>query len=306
MLLLRHNKMKTKPSYQTISEQRQMIVLKTEGCSYGLCTVCGYDKHASRNISSGDLIEQFEAVYKKGIPQLELLVPGSFFDDAEVDSRFRQYIFSRLRGEAGLERVLVESRPEYLTSDKLESVRELAHEKEVYVAVGLESSNDDIRNRILRKGTSKDAIERSVKTLAEYGLGLQAYVLVKPPELSEREAIEDAVRTAEYAFELGKKYGLPVTVALEPVFIARDTDLEVLYHSGRYELVSLWSVVEIIQRTAHLGEVSVGLDTEGLAEHFPHGCPSCDSVLREAIIQFSQTQKLTELESLDCICRGKS
>ncbi|MBU2561569.1 MAG: radical SAM protein [Nanoarchaeota archaeon] len=292
--------MKTKPAYTVAGEESQMIILKTNGCSYGQCTMCGFNRHAARNVSAEDLIEQFEGCYVPGVKVLQLLGSGSFFDDIDVPEAFQRHIVQRLMKEDRLEKIVLESRPEYLTDDKVAMLAGLAKCKEVYVAIGLESRDDRVRNQILNKGISITEFEEAARTLARQGVGLQAYALVKPHGLDEAEAIEDAVNTAKYVFALGKHLGLKTLVSFQPAFIAPDTELEKLFVRGEYDLLSLWSVVEILKRTCALGVVKAGLDTEGLTGIRPEGCARCDSMLREAIALFCARQDPLLLDGLYC------
>ncbi|HII15003.1 MAG TPA: archaeosine biosynthesis radical SAM protein RaSEA [Nanoarchaeota archaeon] len=294
--------MKTKVAYEKTEGERQIIVLKTNGCSYGKCSMCGFFKHCARNVTSADLAAQFDGAIKEGVKELHLLGSGSFFDDKEVPEEFQRYVFERINEEKALKRIILESRPEYITEKKLEMIKAKAVGKEVCIAIGLESRNNRIRNKVLKKGIGIGAFEKVAERMAQYGIGLQAYILVNPPGLTEKDAVEDAVRTAEYVFCMGKKLGAKVKAAFQPAFIARDTDLEKLFEAGKYKLINLWAVLEIIKRTHKMGNISAGLDTEGLADYYPKGCARCDAAIREAITAFNATQDIEVINKIACGC----
>jgi radical SAM enzyme (TIGR01210 family) len=162
-----------------------------------------------------------------------------------------------------------------------------------------------VRETLVRKGFGKADFERAARVLAEARARLLAYVLLKPLGLGEREAIEDAVASAAYVFEVAARCGVPTRVALQPTFVAPGTALEREMLEGRYEPPSLWSVVEVVRRAHGLGEIAVGMSDEGLEpRRAPAGCPHCTGPLREAIAQYNRTLRLEPLERAACECRG--
>ncbi|RKX76096.1 MAG: hypothetical protein DRP87_12810 [Spirochaetes bacterium] len=57
-------------------------------------------------------------------------------------------------------------------------------------------------------------LEEAVNLIEEYGFQSLAYILIKPPFLSEQEAIEEAIDTVKIAFELGFD-----AVSIEPLSV---------------------------------------------------------------------------------------
>jgi radical SAM enzyme (TIGR01210 family) len=139
--------------------------------------------------------------------------------------------------------------------------------------------------------------------LGEAGARLLAYVMVKPMGLTEREAIEDAVATARYVFDVAAEHGVAARAALEPSFVPPGTSLERALLAGRYQPPSLWSVVEIVRRVHAAGELLVGLGDEGLSPTCaPSGCERCTPALRAALAEYNHTRDLRALQALDFGC----
>ncbi|MDY0062762.1 MAG: hypothetical protein RBU45_23330 [Myxococcota bacterium] len=291
---------------------RLIVILRAVGCGYargptGGCTMCGFSALTSGGepVATADLVAQVEAVLADpvrlaGVAEVDLYNSGSFFADDEIPAAARSAMLARLGG-LGLRRVLVESRPEHLTPEKLEAARAALGETELEVGIGLESADDRVREVLVRKGFSRPQFERAAALLGRAGARLLAYVVLKPPGLAEQEAIEDAVRTISWVHATGRQHKVPTRAALEPIFVPAGTALEREFLAGRYQPPSLWSVAEVVRRAHLFGEILVGLSDEGLAAgRIPAGCPRCTSMLRQALGRYNRERRVELLVGLVC------
>ena len=102
---------------------------------------------------------------------------------------------------------MVESRPEYVNEDVLRDCCTLIPGKILEVAIGLESANDDIRIRKINKGFVRKDFEKAMKVInqlkSDFDVRVKAYLLFKPILTSEKDAIDDAVKSAQYAERVG-------------------------------------------------------------------------------------------------------
>jgi radical SAM enzyme (TIGR01210 family) len=310
-----------KPAYYRISQvniegkgtNRLMIVLKTKGCEYahktGGCTVCGFLNHAEPGITGEKIINQLDfalaALDLSNVGEIDILTLGSFLNDSEVDIGTRLAIMDRLSKIRHVRRVSIESRAEYVTVDKIKIIRQaLGEDKILEFGIGLESSNDYLRNKVIKKGLSKKSFEKTVTKVKEAGAHLLTYLLIKPPHVSEKEAISDAVQSAAYVFQTAKKIKVPARAAFEPVFICENTQLENLYLRARYRLLNLWSVLEVIEKTHKYGCIFLGLSDENLSmERMPFSCSQCNEKIIREIENFNKTQDISGMIKLDCECK---
>ncbi|MCP4151988.1 MAG: archaeosine biosynthesis radical SAM protein RaSEA [bacterium] len=314
-------KKKTEPAYLRISPvningketNRLMIVLRTKGCEYarrtdGGCTVCGFLNHAVDDIVGEDIVKQLDYVMDtvdlSSVEEIDLLTLGSFFNENEVDEKTRRILLEKISGLEGIKRVSFESRAEYVSREKLMESKKLLGGKILEFGIGLESADDYIRNKIVKKGLSKKSFAQLLEKLSDTGCDLLTYLLIKPPHLSEKAAIEDAVKSVQYLFETGRQYGVRVRAAFEPVFICENTQLEDLFLDSKYRLVNLWSVVSIIRRVHDYCNIFVGLSDENLSsDRMPYSCSKCSKKLFNAIETFNRTQDASPFEQLDCECK---
>jgi radical SAM enzyme (TIGR01210 family) len=240
-------------------------------CGYFFETTCGFI-----DIPNEHLIAQFRNAYNhiksevlKGIEPsfdvVEFLSDGSFLNDKEVPEEVRLELFKIINDDENISRILIETRPEYVTKEKiLNLLSQLKKGQELEIAMGLESTDRFILTFCINKGYCSKEVEKVVETLQEINAkyenrcSILLYALVKPAYLEEKEALEDAVSTLTDIYKLGKKYKVNVIAKLEPVVIPQGTILDALYHHKQNNLPgyfppSYWTILEIIARLEYEG-----------------------------------------------------
>ena len=127
----------------------------------------------------GDLSELAESIKEKGILEPILVRP-------------KNGQFEIIAGDTRVHEVVLESRPEYIIDEHISKTRRELEDRQVEIGIGLESSNDEIRRICVNKGFSKGEFQNALLTARAHNIGTRAYILVKPPFLTERDAIIDA------------------------------------------------------------------------------------------------------------------
>ena len=284
------------------------LIFRTPPCAYNQCTMCGFDNNASGKIKDQNIANQYKTGISTanltGVRKLDLPTAGSFYNDDEMSPASRKYLFREASMLPEVEHVMVETRVDYLTIEKvLESQEQLREDQEFELAIGLESANDQIRNQVLRKGLSRRGFEHFADICQETNSRLRAYVLIGAPTLTKEQVIADAVETARYIYEVATARGIDTFVAFKPMFVPKGTELEIQFNEGEYELPTLWDVVEVIKRTTELkcfqpNSIWVGMYDENLSnDRVTQNCGECDTEVSKAIIKFNGTQDLSELEN---------
>jgi hypothetical protein len=153
--------------------------------------------------------------------QVKLYNSGSFFDAAAIPPEDYPAIADRV-SFAG--RVVVESHPR-LVGEKALRLRDLLA-GDLEVALGLETIHPSVLPR-LNKNFELRHFSEAARFLSRAGVALRAFVLVKPPFLSEPEAVEWAVKSAAFAFDCGAAVVTLIPVrpgngALEQLMAARE------------------------------------------------------------------------------------
>ncbi len=287
------------------------VVLATQGCSHarsedGGCTMCSYLLDGtSAPVTSDDLVLQFRSAMQSAgdlSPPVAVKVytSGSFLDPCEVPLEARERILQLIASDDRVEEVVLESRPEFVTGEALSGVRSVLDHHSVQVGVGLESSSDPVRMVAVNKGFTTDQFRATVEVAAEYEVGVRAYVLLKPPFLTERDALVDALETIVAAADMGVR-----TVSVNPVNIQRNTLVERLWRRGLYAPPWLWTLVELL-RTAR-GQVAPAVEivSDPVAagkRRGPHNCGLCDPRVTRGIRAFSLSQDVRHLHVPVCSC----
>ncbi len=303
---------------------RLMVILRAPGCAYarrpeGGCTNCGFGELTTggQPVSAADLVTQLEraldrhAAWATGVRELDLYCSGSFFCEQEIPPEAREALLAEVaRRMPGLPRLMLESRPEYVTRRALDAARSTLEAAgctaRLEVGIGLESADQEIREQRIRKGFTLEAFERAASRLVDAGCVLVVYLLLKPLGTGEQEAVDDVLASGRYLQQLAGRLSLSLRVALEPTFVPAGTVLHRELEAGRYAPPSLWSVVAATAGLAALGlQVHVGQSEEGLpVDQAPSGCPRCTETLRAAIGRFNETQDPAHLAGLTCACQA--
>jgi hypothetical protein len=77
-----------------------------------------------------------------------------------------------------------------------------AHGTELEVAVGLETVHPEVLPRLNKRMTLAQ-FRSAAQWLAEHGMALRVFLMVRPPWLTEEEGVEWARRSLDYAFDCG-------------------------------------------------------------------------------------------------------
>ncbi len=277
------------------------IILRGKGCRWGRCLMCGFPKFS---VGEEDLRRQIDYAFrmaeKKGSkPEiLKIFTSGSFFDDNEIPSSFREYVYSKVEDEK-MKKLIVESRPEFVFScDAFDRKFELE------VGIGLETSNDEVRELCVNKGFTFEDFSRAAKFLIECGARVRTYLLLKPPFLSEGEAVEDCLRSILECARLSS------TISVNPVYVPKNSYIEKLWSAGIYRPPWLWSAVEVLKKASEilsenyrLGyDINLICDPVGAgSSRASHNCGKCDRDVADEIRRFSITQKIEFERSCECL-----
>ncbi len=273
-----------------------VVILRTNGCSWvknGGCTMCGYREASLNSVTEEDLRKQLDQALSKykGEQFVKIYTSGSFLDDNEVPQAVRRDFYEAF---SGCERILFESRPEYITDAAIAEIPNTAT-----VALGLESSNPDVLARSVHKGFTPDDIQRVGTALHQAGKGVRTYLLLKPPFMTERMAIEDAVASARFADPFSDE------ISINPLNVQRGTYVERLWKRGEFRSPWIWSLIEVFRQLyGTVGARLMSSPSGGGAMRGVHNCGKCDRELLDAIDRFCYSQDIKDLD-VSCECEAK-
>ena len=285
--------------------QSLTIILNTGGCRWaraGGCTMCGYvaESVEGGSVPHDALMDQLEACLDHEREQadepsqlVKIYTSGSFLDEREIPAETRRAIAETF---ADRERIVVESLPDFVATEKLEDF--LGEGLETDVAVGLETATDRIRRDCVNKYFEFEGFVAASERARAAGAGIKAYLLLKPPFLPESEAVADMKRSirrcADYAH----------TVSMNPCNVQRYTMVDELHFEGGYRPPWLWSVAEVLRDTADADAIVVSDPVGHGSDRGPHNCGECDDRVQAAIKDFDRRQDPAVFEQVACECEG--
>ncbi|NYB53016.1 MAG: archaeosine biosynthesis radical SAM protein RaSEA [Methanobacteriaceae archaeon] len=293
------------------------IVLPTPGCAWALagsggCSMCSYIADSPlQEVTAAQLVEIFKTQLERQIQKqtidgptaIKIFVSGSFLNREEIPEEAQKDIFRIINEYDDIEEVVVESRPEYINEEVLNSCCTMIPGKIFEVAIGLESADDNIRLTRINKGFTREDFKKAVNVInklkTDFDVRTKVYLLVKPVLTSESEAIADAVKSAQYAEKVGVN-----RVSFCPSTIHKGTLMEILWKRGSYQPPWIWSTLETIRQVRSSVKIPVIMDTAGFGtRRGPYNCKKCNSKLKDIIIKSNINQTIPE--EFECECKDK-
>lgn len=271
-------------------ENSVVAILRTKGCSWynhTSCTMCGYFNDVNPDTTEEDLYRQIDFVAESvsGIDVLKIFTSGSFLDPVEISPKVRSYFIDSIKGK--IDTLLVESRTEYITQENMSDLASSG--LKVRIAIGLETSNDDIIRRSINKGSTFSKFVKSAQAAKNLGFSIRTYLLMKPPFVTEKDAITDMIQSVKdvepYADD----------VSINPTNVQRNTLVEYLWKRGMYRPPRLWSLAKVLLETRKPGRTVLSYPTGGNQMRGVHNSER-DRKLLDLIVKSSLNQDFSELE----------
>lgn len=294
-----------KERYENALVECLTIIIRSGGCTWSACRMCSY-RHERYTAESCDALLRhlkaqlawvMDAYDPAEYQMVKIFTSGSFFDPREIPPSFLTDVASAFRGKL----VIAETRPEFVRDEVIgpfiETLDNGSWKTPLYCAIGLETSNDAIREKCINKGFTfedfKDAAQRAHKA----GAGVKAYLLFKPLFLTECEAVAD-MKTS-----LADTVPYAEMLSMNPCTVQRNTELEYYWKRGAYRPPYLWSVLTLLASAP----VHVTCDPLGGGQkRGPHNCGTCDADIVKGIRDFSlnaDRDLVSALLDITCGCK---
>lgn len=264
------------------------IFLSNKECSFK-CLMCDLWKNTTiTSTPPGAIINQINLTlpYMKKAKQIKLYNSGSFFDEKSIPFDEYQEIASLI---AGFETVIVEGHPRLVNKKSLYFNDLLSGDLEV--AIGLETIHPEILRKLNKKMTLQD-FSKAVRFLSNHQIRSRAFILLRPPFMSESEGVYWAKKSIEFAFDNGVECCTVIPVR------PGNGAMDLLMASGDFSKPSLESLEEVLDFGIALGAGRVFADTWDL-ELFST-CDTCFDERRLRLEKINLSQEQTE--QIKCSC----
>lgn len=266
------------------------ILLTNQECPFR-CLMCDLWKNTTDEpVPPGAIPEQIRFALSR-LPRtrhLKLYNSGSFFDHRAIPVGDYAAI-------AGLvnqyETVTVESHPHFIGNDTL-LLRDLL-KPALQVAIGLETVHPEILPRLNKKMTLVD-FEQAVRFLASHDIAVRAFILLRPPFLSESEGVYWARKSIDFAFRTGVSTCIVIPVR------SGNGALDVLAEQHFFSQPSIRSLERVIEHGIGLKMGPVFADLWDI-ERFS-SCDRCLEMRKERLMRMNLEQRYHP--PVECCCNG--
>jgi radical SAM enzyme (TIGR01210 family) len=273
-----------------VVEETAVIFLTNRECPFR-CLMCDLWKNTTdRRVPDGAIVTQVEYALARLPPakHVKLYNAGNFFDAQAIPPADWPRLAESL---TPFQTVIVENHPR-LVGPRVLAFRDLLR-AELQVAMGLETVHPDVLPR-LNKGMTLDDFQAAARFLGDNGIPVRAFVLLRPPFLTEKEGVHWAKESIRFAFDVGVE-----CVAVIPTR-AGNGAMDELQRNGEFTAPRLKSLEEVLDYGIGLGRGRVFADLWD-AERF-YSCERCGPARADRLRQTNWTQRA--MPRIDCDCGG--
>jgi len=254
-----------------------VFALYTLPCRYGRCAFCSLPSmsEGGERVTARDIERQVDFVLAETpaaelqrVAKVSIYTAASTLDQVCLPTRSLMYLLLKLSDLPLLRRVSLETRPEYVEDWELKAIGAVLGEGvELEVGIGYETHDEHLRNKVLGKGLSVKTLHRLMVKLQANKASLKAYLMLKPHHsLSEEQGISEAIDGLDELGGLGAEYEVPVSIHLNPTYIAEGCALTSELLANAYQPPELTSIIDVVAAAAARSlPIYVGLDDEGMA-----------------------------------------
>ncbi len=283
------------------------VFLTNRECPFR-CLMCDLWKNTlDERVPTGAIPEQIRFAIETLPPaeHIKLYNSGNFFDAQAIPPEDHREI---ARLVDGYSTVIVENHPRLCNESALRFRDMLSGELEV--ALGLETVHPEVLP-LLNKRMSLADFDVAADFLSTNGIVMRAFILLKPPYLSEDEGVEWAIKSIEHAFSVGVRCCSVIATR------AGNGVMENLQRTGEFTPPDITSLERVAEAGIRLGrgkvvevgmKYDVGMLTRGRvfvdlweAEQFCR-CMKCGPKRIERLRQMNLAQEV--LPPTACACGG--
>jgi archaeosine synthase beta-subunit len=271
-------------------EDVSTLFLTNRECPFR-CLMCDLWKHTTdQRVPDGAIAAQVEWGLAQLPParHLKLYNAGNFFDAQAIPPGDLPRLTDLL---SPFETAIIECHPLLVGKRCLDFQERLR--PALQVAMGLETIHPEVLPRLNKRMTLAD-FEQATRFLGRHGIDVRAFLLLRPPFLSEKEGIHWAIRSIEYAFDHGVECCVVIPTR------AGNGAMEQLQEQGLFCPPGLEALEEVLEFGVGLqrGRVFADLwDIKTLVR-----CPRCGPGRARRLLAMNHTQSVPP--PVPCDCRG--
>ena len=256
------------------------IFLTNKECPFR-CLMCDLWKNTTdQSVPTGAIAKQIEFALEQlpSTKHLKLYNSGNFFDSKAIPAQDHDLIIQLTKT---FDSLLIENHPK-LTDRRVLEFRDRL-KTDLLVALGLETVHPEVLPLLNKQMTLYD-FETATSLLNDHDILSRAFILLKPPFLDEREGIEWAKRSIDYAFDVGVECCVLIPTR------AGNGAMDHLQNAGHFESPSLKSLEQVMDYGVALGKGRVFADLWDVKQFSV--CGACFGERYERLENMNFTQKM--------------
>ena len=272
-------------------EDTGIIFLTNRECPFH-CLMCDLWKNTTdESVPAGAIPAQIAWTLERmpEVKHLKLYNSGSFFDERAIPLEDYKEIASLLKK---FETIIIECHPK-LINDKCIKFRELLT-PELHIALGLETIHPKILTYLNKHMTLLD-FSNSVDFLTNHDIRTRAFILLRPPLLSESDGIYWAERSIDFAFRSGVECCTIIPVR------SGNGAMDFLMKKGDFSLPDIRSLETVLEYGIGLKSGRVFADVWNLGIFST--CTKCLDERTGRLVEMNLSQEIATPIKCEC-CHG--
>ncbi|MCX6321061.1 MAG: radical SAM protein [Bacteroidia bacterium] len=269
-------------------EDIAIIFLTNRECPFR-CLMCDLWKNTTdESVPAGAIPNQIKWAlnHLPEVKHLKLYNSGSFFDGRAIPEEDYKKIASLV---SNFETVIVESHPR-LINEKCLLFRDML-KPELQVVLGLETVHTEILRKLNKQMTLED-FRNSVSYLTQHRIPSRAFILLRPPFLTESEGIYWAERSIDFAFSAGVECCTVIPVR------AGNGAMDLLLGKGHFAPPDIHSLETVLEYGIKLNAGRVFADVWDLGLF--SSCNKCIDQRTNRLIAMNLSQDI--ISRIECTC----
>ena len=269
-------------------EETGIIFLTNRECPFH-CLMCDLWKNTTdESVPVGAIPDQIRYALEKmpSLKHIKLYNSGSFFDVRAIPEADYPEIAWLLKD---FETVIVECHPR-LINEKCLKFRDMLTSN-LNIALGLETVNPEIL-KLLNKQMTLDDFAKASEFLAENKIRSRAFILLRPPLLTEAEGVYWAERSIDFAFSSGIECCTIIPVR------AGNGIMDKLMDKGDFNLPEIYSLEKVLEYGIGLKKGRVFADTWDLGLFSK--CEECTKKRTDRLVEMNLNQVIPV--EVECEC----
>ena len=252
-----------------------------KGVRNDLCTFCSLPYAASnyreaffgstKQLAQSDHLDLFSQNFKDIAPPdanihtLMVFNAGSFLADIANAPETQDSITRQVADHPTIKRFVIESRAELVTDSALKRLTDILDpfKKKLTIRIGVETQNDDLRIKVLRKGHSRKQLHKASELMKKYNVDSGGYVLINPAPANDIRKIINLQATDDEVMEWVKNEAHetlewilgsgPDQLGMSEAYfcstnVGPGTPLTKSWDNGDFRPASLWMVLQVLRK----------------------------------------------------------